>query len=787
MAGITWESFKTIMKHFTLNREQMKFMRWAFLCAIVVGMTLHAACAQAAPRPMSISCTAPYPDKQRDLKRPRGDSDLWTFSISLTGNARFVDGPYWSYPGKGGSDPDWGTWSGGQDGSSSLSWAAPQKTGSFSVRVNGKIVCGDGGDGEPIPFEAGWDGEVVAKDWKAEPAIEGGELVKPQDQTASPATPAVVLVKTSSEVDCEVTEATDKDSWKEGDDEGDDDDTIKYKWTASGGGFVTDANPTGDAPFAETRTAKWKAPDEPGDYTLECTIDDLPKELGENETGSRDDDPVKRTLQVKVVKMEFVPPVIRLYVGDTKEVDVLITPESASSLFTFAMLDTAIATHSGAPVTFTITGVAAGTTKFQAKYDNKVFDEATVIVKEHIDEEADDLDDDGIPDIFDDDLDGDGRIDNTPAKWWSPDTGISGGEFGVSEVTVAAGGTVGLEVTQAGDSDKWRQGDDFGYEPDSVHYDWSASGGSVTPDSSEPWKSTFTAPNQSGEYYVKVKIDDEPAAVTLPDRGRRNDSAVTRTVKVIVQQKKWDIDLEIGKYRQEDGNVLENGRLIAPQDQRANPATPETVTVAPGKSVNLEVEAATDIDHWEEKYGSNPGEGYDEDEVTYTWSATGGTVTPDPSDPKKATWQAPNDDGDYTVKVTIDDEPKTIPSGEGGTRDDDSVERSVKIKVAPFKIEWEGLARAVAGGVALDGAHDFTITGIAKRDDDSTVANAELKLTFEGNKGHDYSGDEEWIKPAGWTTDQIKKAKFVKSGTPVELVEELTVTTDAEGKFSVHV
>ena len=342
------------------------------------------------------------------------------------------------------------------------------------------------------------------------------------------------------------------------------------------------------------------------------------------------------------------------------------------------MLDTAIATHSGAPVTFTITGVAAGTTKFQAKYDSKVFDEATVIVKEHIDEETDDLDDDGIEDIFDDDVDGDGRIDNTPAKWWSPDTGISGGEFGVTEVTVAAGGTVGLEVTQAGDSDKWRQGDDFGYEPDSVHYDWSASGGSVTPDSSEPWKSTFTAPNQSGEYYVKVKIDDEPAAVTLPDRGRRNDSAVTRTIKVIVTQKKWDIDLEIGKYRQEDGTVKENGRMVLPQDQTGDDPVPEHVKVAAGATIDLLVEAATDVDHWKiEPVGD---EGYDNDTVTYSWEASSGEIVGD-TDKRGAKWQAPTEAGTYTITCTIDDTPKEIAADEDGERDDTSVKRTVEVEV----------------------------------------------------------------------------------------------------------
>lgn len=135
------------------------------------------------PEVMHVGCAAPNPDTQSGLQRPKGDSDAWTFAIALDGDARFVTGPYWTYPGKGGGDPDWGLWTGGADGESSLGWSSPGRTGSFSVRVSGKIACGDGGgDGQPIDFEAGWDGEVVATQVEiASITFGGGNFTLKQD------------------------------------------------------------------------------------------------------------------------------------------------------------------------------------------------------------------------------------------------------------------------------------------------------------------------------------------------------------------------------------------------------------------------------------------------------------------------------------------------------------------------------------------------------------------------------------------------------------------------------
>jgi len=130
------------------------------IVSFVLGLMAIAAFAGTTPDEMHISCTAPNPDHQMGLHRPKGDGNIWTFQIVLDGDAHFVTGPYWSYPGKDGGDPDWGLITGGDDGDSALGWSSPGKTGAFSIRVSGQIACGNGNGGKPIDFSAGWDGEV---------------------------------------------------------------------------------------------------------------------------------------------------------------------------------------------------------------------------------------------------------------------------------------------------------------------------------------------------------------------------------------------------------------------------------------------------------------------------------------------------------------------------------------------------------------------------------------------------------------------------------------------------
>jgi hypothetical protein len=132
--------------------------------------------------------------------------------------------------------------------------------------------------------------------------------------------------------------------------------------------------------------------------------------------------------------------------------------------------------------------------------------------------------------------------------------------------------------------------------------------------------------------------------------------------------------------------------------------------------------------------------------------------------------------GDYTVTLTV------TPSGQGG----EGGTVTTHVTVTDPQVTFTGLARACAGGIAVDGVHDFTITATAKESNGTPLTNTQFKLSFKNNRGHDYSNDS--YKPAGWTMAQIKRAKFVTmvNGTQ-SLTEEWTATTDNEGKISVHV
>jgi len=272
-----------------------------FIALLMFSLTLHSvAHAQAGPQEMDISCSKPKPAAQRGLERPRGDGNTWTFRINPAPSVHWAEGPNWSYPGKGGADPDWGQWSGG-DGQMWLGWISPNKSGAFNIKVTGKISCGNGGPGELIDIEANWFGDVVSKNWQANPDIKGGEMILPQDQSVDPAEPATVVVGVGSKVRCELLSATDRDTWNYGSQSGQEDDSVTYKWTASGGGFY----PSGTATEATTRIAYWKAPTATGTYTLQCVVDDE-GDVQSPDSGTRDDDAITRTVQVEVADGHWV-------------------------------------------------------------------------------------------------------------------------------------------------------------------------------------------------------------------------------------------------------------------------------------------------------------------------------------------------------------------------------------------------------------------------------------------------------------------------------------------------
>ncbi len=193
----------------------------------------------------------------------------------------------------------------------------------FAPPTSAQDACGDptpGVEATPAPdkhkkWSPGTEIGIEAdnKGVAIEGAPRGGQIVAPQDQTQTPYDPEKVIVGPGEEVGAAVSDARDSDTWvyeyevKEGEepapdpcgeDKGIGADEVTYKWSASGGEF------TGGTESAST---SWKAPREPGNYTLTCTINDLAT-LEAGDTGSRDDDAVTRSCTVIVpsISISFV-------------------------------------------------------------------------------------------------------------------------------------------------------------------------------------------------------------------------------------------------------------------------------------------------------------------------------------------------------------------------------------------------------------------------------------------------------------------------------------------------
>ena len=170
------------------------------------------------------------------------------------------------------------------------------------------------------------------------------------------------------------------------------------------------------------------------------------------------------------------------------------------------------------------------------------------------------------------------------------------------------------------------------------------------------------------------------------------------------------------------------------------------------------------------------------------------------------TWVAPDDVEEETeveLKCTVDDGEGKRAGTFGGTRNDEALERVVKVKVVLPSVKFAGdlikddsLLRACAGGVddhaAIDPEPDPT-----KRNDsqyrahtrkldltltlkEEPLPNTEFSLRFEGNKGHADFGDGE-----------KKTARLHNADEPFDeahpWVETLKVTSDENGEVSVWV
>ena len=212
--------------------------------------------------------------------------------------------------------------------------------------------------------------------------------------------------------------------------------------------------------------------------------------------------------------------------------------------------------------------------------------------------------------------------------------------------------------------------------------------------------------------------------------------------------------------------------------------------VQPGQTVTLAVEAAQD---WDTRTLPDGTHSIARDTaLTYTWSAQeqghflvthpDGTQTQEQeATGTSAIWVAPDDvteDTEVEVKCTIEDsEEELVVAPEAGSRDDEATVRSFTAKVVLPEVTFEEQsARACAGGVAVDGVHDFTIIGTAK-DANGTLMpqGTEFKLSFENNHGEN--------KRATFAAD-IEQGQAIVPDTDGE---EMTVTTNAQGQFSLTV
>jgi len=170
---------------------------------------------------------------------------------------------------------------------------------------------------------------VPPKDWKPDLGIgknrvtqpdgstkdvEDGRILKPQDQTQSPAVPADVAVAAGSgALDVEVESATDLDKWTQVV-SGYDGDELSYKWLCDKGSFLKKNGDTWEDVGTEAEgtgaggTLKWQAPIGEGVETtakLTCTIDDKPKDVVAPDTGQRGDEALKREVTIRIVPREW--------------------------------------------------------------------------------------------------------------------------------------------------------------------------------------------------------------------------------------------------------------------------------------------------------------------------------------------------------------------------------------------------------------------------------------------------------------------------------------------------
>jgi len=390
----------------------------------------------------------------------------------------------------------------------------------------------------------------------------------------------------------------------------------------------------------------------------------------------------------------------------------------------------------------------------------------------------------------------------TLQKMWTPGDPLLGGALvkpanaaqydPAHPLVMTQNATLDLEVSGVTDTDHWTDGPDAGDAPDTtITYKWTAPQGTFSSDSTSAAK--WTAPvliGDVGEIKMTLSVDIEnPAPLPDGEGGNRKDTKIHRDISVVVKRPTWSAAPAISQHR--DPNTQElvpDGRMIAPQDQRGNYDPSVQQTVSSGQRVPCQVEGATDLDTLTPVTGV-PSEVADE--VTYIWSAEGGKdgdnghfewqVTENerlvsrsgPTAPTtKAVWVAPDNitqETHFTLKCTLDDKPLAINAPtEGGKRDDDGLTRIVPLKGMPLKLD-SGKNSLVAGGVRVgryyssvdQNPHQTQITATVGK-----IVGQDVKFEIVPNP-HAQVGD---IKPSFALNDQDA------------LVSDTTIKTDANGE-----
>ncbi len=546
-------------------------------------------------------------------------------------------------------------------------------------------------------------------------------------------------IKEGAQTTVSVIGAGDTDHWKKGTDESTEDDELNYSWSGEG----TFSDPTSDstgwtAPMLERNAGPSNV------FRLTCTIDDRPRDIASNEAGSRDD--AAKTVHVDVTVTQKYwdkdtgiqlggaisgggnGPVTYLEQGQSVTFNMPTATDSDHWVdgddgdyedddLTYTWSGPGFDSADGQSVTWTAPPIAPNVGLEGPFAITCTVDDVPKAIGEN---------------------DGGTRNDDPITKTvyvavvrkiWSPTPGITGGDVSApaANTRVSPSESVGCSVDEAHDIDTWTEtGIGNGQAEDTtLTYTWTASAGGFSGTGADGGvgatatgrNATWVAPATGGLVILTCTIDDaDSPRVDAPlEGGTKNDGALTRTVVVEVAPSVWSpTESAIGHHPKlgSDGQVIKNihdvdgrnvttytweedGRLIAPIDQRVANAPSET-EVSPGDQVGCAVETAQD---WDTLTTAHSKDSFADGPLTYTWTASAGhfqvthddgTVTQETSvtgtSATNATWVAPEDitqDITVSVKCTIDDpDGARVTAPETGTHDDDgALVRTVQIKV----------------------------------------------------------------------------------------------------------